>query len=53
MTRAYVEFLLGAEWVEIGLVSTGLNANQTIIVHGSEISGWMDQANSRLTSQNT
>jgi adenylosuccinate synthase len=40
---AYVDFISEQIGVEIGLVSTGPERNQTIVVHGSEISRWIKQ----------
>ena len=39
--RAYVEFLSRAIGVRIGLVSTGPERDQTIIVRDSELAGWL------------
>src|SRR5258705_4417054 len=39
--RAYVEFLSNQIGVEIGLVSTGPERTQTIIVHDSALGGWL------------
>jgi adenylosuccinate synthase len=41
--QAYVDFISEQIGVEIGLVSTGPERNQTIVVHGSEISRWIKQ----------
>ena len=43
--RAYVEFLSSQIGVEIGLVSTGPERSQTIIVRDSALGGWLNQAN--------
>jgi adenylosuccinate synthase len=42
--RDYVEFLSSQIGVEIGLVSTGPERSQTIIVRDSALGGWLDQA---------
>jgi len=39
--RAYVDFLSEQIGVEIGLVSTGPERTQTIIVHDSALGGWL------------
>jgi adenylosuccinate synthase len=39
--RAYVEFLARVIGVEIGLVSTGPERDQTIILHDSALGGWL------------
>ena len=39
--RAYVDFLSAQIGVEIGLVSTGPERTQTIIVHDSALGGWL------------
>jgi len=39
--RAYVDFLSQQIGVEIGLVSTGPERTQTIIVHDSALGGWL------------
>ena len=40
--RRYVEFLSEQIGVEIGLVSTGPERSQTIIVHDSALGDWLD-----------
>jgi adenylosuccinate synthase len=40
--RSYVDFLSEQIGVEIGLVSTGPERSQTIIVHDSALGGWLD-----------
>jgi adenylosuccinate synthase len=42
--RAYVEFLSQQIGVEIGLVSTGPERSQTIIVHDSSLGGWLSES---------
>jgi adenylosuccinate synthase len=42
--RAYVEFLSAQIGVEIGLVSTGPERSQTIIVRDSALGGWLNEA---------
>lgn len=42
--RAYVEFLSSQIGVEIGLVSTGPERSQTIIVRDSALGGWLNEA---------
>ena len=39
--RAYVDFLSEQIGTEIGLVSTGPERTQTIIVHDSALGGWL------------
>jgi adenylosuccinate synthase len=39
--RRYVDFLSEQIGVEIGLVSTGPERSQTIIVHDSALGGWL------------
>jgi adenylosuccinate synthase len=41
--RAYVDFLSSQIGVEIGLISTGPERSQTIIVHDSALGGWLSQ----------
>jgi adenylosuccinate synthase len=40
--RRYVDYLSEQIGVEIGLVSTGPERSQTIIVHNSALGGWLD-----------
>jgi adenylosuccinate synthase len=42
--RDYVEFLSSQIGVEIGLVSTGPERSQTIIVRDSALGGWLNEA---------
>jgi adenylosuccinate synthase len=42
--RAYVDFLSQQIGVEIGLVSTGPERSQTIIVHDSSLGGWLSES---------
>src|SRR5215813_3368492 len=42
--RSYVEFLSSQIGVEIGLVSTGPERSQTIIVRDSALGGWLNEA---------
>ena len=39
--RQYVDFLSSQIGVDIGLVSTGPERSQTIIVHDSALGGWL------------
>ena len=41
--RRYVEFLSEQIGVQIGLVSTGPERSQTIIVHDSALGGWLTE----------
>jgi adenylosuccinate synthase len=45
--RAYVEFLSSQIGVEIGLVSTGPERSQTIIVRDSALGGWLNEASGK------
>lgn len=45
--RAYVEFLSSHIGVEIGLVSTGPERTQTIIVRDSALGGWLNEASDK------
>jgi adenylosuccinate synthase len=45
--RAYVDFLSSQIGVEIGLVSTGPERSQTIIVHDSALGGWLNEASGK------
>jgi adenylosuccinate synthase len=45
--RDYVEFLSSQIGVEIGLVSTGPERSQTIIVRDSALGGWLNEASDR------
>jgi adenylosuccinate synthase len=40
--RRYVEYLSEQIGVEIGLVSTGPERSQTVIIHNSALGGWLD-----------
>jgi len=40
--RRYVDFLSAKIGVEIGLVSTGPERSQTIVVKDSAVGGWLD-----------
>jgi adenylosuccinate synthase len=50
--RRYVDFLSEQIGVQIGLVSTGPERSQTIIVHDSELGHWLRDAESGATFDN-